>query len=118
MTYTTEDLITDIFRLEQEAKDLTAQAQELRDELRQVLTEGDNFVTENGIQVIASPNRRFNSKKALTLVRERSKDLPGLADVLTEAVDGPKLKALYPEVYVEAQDEGALRVTIKEAEED
>lgn len=112
MTYNAEDIqriAADIADLDEHITKLTADRDALKQQLRDTLPGPDTYAA-GALTVVISANRRFNEQRALTLIPEN------LIPVITypkTTVDKDRLKALLPDVWEQAQDIHAERVSIR-----
>lgn len=108
-----EELAKRIKDLEETRDYYKAAAEELRAELRAELQDEPGKYDAGEYIVLASTNRRFNAKKAAAVLTEEER-----AQVVKSEVDSAKFRALYPELLEDVSDYGALRLTIKDKEDD
>lgn len=105
-------LVGDIHALEQRKKAIEDELDALKGALREEVKAGEEFeFPDLGLRVVVSTNRRFNPRKAATwLTKEQAEQ------VQTTQIDGKKFKALFPDLWDQAQDEYAPKIMVKEAD--
>lgn len=107
---TVEELVLEITALENKIKPVQERIDFLKDELRGKVRPGDEVEAGEYVLTVGA-TRRFNAKKAKALLSEDE-----FALVSEPVAVGAKVKAMFPEVYEEMQDEGKHRLTIKPKE--
>lgn len=113
----TDVLVKAIAHHTAEEKEHKATAEAMKKVLRKRLGVTDEPLNIADYSVSIGENKRFNAKKAYSLVMATPLDPEIRKAVITETVDSAKLKVLLPDLYSEAQDEGEHRVSIKDKED-
>lgn len=107
---TAEELLNEIIALEAKVKPVQERIDFLKDELRAVVQPGDEIEADDYVLTVGA-TRRFNAKKAKVLLTDEE-----FEKVSERVAVGAKVKAMFPEVYEEMQDEGKHRLSIKPKE--
>jgi len=81
----------------------------IKSQIRELVPGPDNYAA-GGVTITVQTNRRFNASKALPLIPEQL--LPVVTHQET-VVDKDKLKALLPDVFEAAQDNGDYKIGLK-----
>lgn len=109
---TVEELVLEIEALGAKVEPVLERIDYLKDELRSKVQPGDK-VEAGEYTLVVGATRRFNAKKAEALLSEDEFNM-----VSERVAVGAKVKAMFPEVYEEMQDEGKHRLTIKPREDE
>ena len=109
---TAEELVLEITALENKIKPVQERIDFLKDELRARVQPGDEVEAGEYVLTVGA-TRRFNAKKAKALLSEDE-----FALVSEPVAVGARVKAMFPEVYEEMQDEGKHRLTIRTREDE